>query len=96
MSWIAIQSLITTSTVINCIAFVDEPMDIDYFKFSFKNSRAIDKIKILEVSGSLGIVSSVHAEAGCSSDLYAVPTDVLRIAGIKKQILCLLKEDKWN
>ncbi len=72
------------------------PKDIEYFQRYLDNPESIARYKILGVRGSLGMVASSNAEAGHASNEHAVPTKLVGILTIEKQILKLLeREDGW-
>ncbi len=69
----------------------DRPKVVEYFRKYLDNPESIACYKILGVRGSLGTVASSNAEAGHASNKHAIPTQLIGILAIEKQILKFLE-----
>lgn len=75
---------------------VDRPKDVECLRKYLDKPESIACYKILGVRGTLGTVASSNTEAGHASNEHTVPTKLLGILAIEKQILKLLEqEDGW-
>ncbi len=72
------------------------PKDVEYFITYLDSPESIGRYKILEVSGSLGMVASSNAEAGHASNEHAVSTQLMGVVAIEKQVLKLLDSAQHN
>ena len=74
-------------------ALANRPRDVEYFRGYLDHPESIARYKIMEVRGGLGMVSSSNAEAGHASNEHAVPTQLMGVVDIEKQILKLLERE---